>query len=225
MCALISNQINYKKTFVNFFNIFEGPNTYYLTPVNKFTIHDFSHELKQDSKGVFEFIYKKYLKSIIGFVKKNKGSEQDGKDVFQEGVIATIKNIEDNLVKPETSFESYLFNVCRYIWLNTLRSRKIQSSKQSDIEKLQDIESETMLNIDESIEFGIYQRNFKKLDKKCRQLLTLSFEGIPLKVIAQRLGFKNENYVKKRKHQCKEKLIKLIKDDIDYKIIMKDKEV
>ena len=82
-----------------------------------------------------------------------------------EDKTVTIRNIEDNLVKPETNFKSYLFNVCRYIWLNTLRSRKMQSSKQSDLEKLQDLEVETLLNIDESIEIGIYQRNFNKLDK------------------------------------------------------------
>ncbi len=225
MSSLVTDNINNKKVDVSIFNIFGEQNTYFVTPVDKFTIQDFSFELKQDSKKVFEFIYTKYLRLVISFVKKNRGSEQDGKDVFQEGILATIKNIEDNLVKPGTNFRSYLFNVCRYIWLNTLRSRKIRASKQFNLQKTQELEVETMLNIDETLELVIYQRNFDKLDEKCRQILQLSFDGISLRDIAKRLKFKSEGYVKKRKHYCKEKLIKLIKEDFDYKRIMKDNEI
>ena len=41
------------------------------------------------------------------------------------------------------------------------------------------------------------------------------------KEIARILGFKSDQYVKKRKHQCKEKLIASIKSDPRYKEILK----
>jgi hypothetical protein len=45
----------------------------------------------------------------------------------------------------------------------------------------------------------------------------LFLAGIPLKEIANILGFKSEQYAKKRKYQCKEKLVDSIKSDPVYK--------
>ena len=54
---------------------------------------------------------------------------------------------------------------------------------------------------------------------------TRDLKEVPLKKIAIKLGLKNENNAKKRKHKCKERLIQLIKEDPDYKIFMKDKKI
>ena len=48
----------------------------------------------------------------------------------------------------------------------------------------------------------------------------LYFDKVPLKNIAQIMGFKSEKYAKKRKFKCKEYLIKSIKQDLEYKKIL-----
>jgi hypothetical protein len=50
--------------------------------------------------------------------------------------------------------------------------------------------------------------------------LQLYFDKVPLKNIAQIMGFKSEKYAKKRKFKCKEYLIKSIKQDLEYNKIL-----
>lgn len=65
--------------------------------------------------------------------------------------------------------------------------------------------------IDESLEKGIFQRNFLKLGKKCQELLKLFFQKFSLKEIAEKMGFKSENYVKKEKILMQRRINKINK--------------
>jgi RNA polymerase sigma factor (sigma-70 family) len=193
--------------------------------VDKYTIGHFKIELDKNSKKLFEFIYKVYYPKINKYIKKNNGSEQDAKDVFQEGVLAVIRNVEDDKVNEKTPFDVYLYSVCRFIWLNHLRAPKFDTLNEKDGGEDYGLEEETISGIEDSVEKSIFQRNFKLLEDPCHTLLKLFFEKVPLKEIAKILGFRDEGYAKKRKHICKEKLVKMIKEDPEYKIFMRDKNV
>lgn len=193
--------------------------------MDKYTIGQFKIDLDKDSKKLFEFIYKVYFPKIKKFIKKNDGNEQDAKDVFQEGVLAIIRNVGENKVDEKIFFLSYLLSVCRYIWLNHLRKPKFDTLNEVDGSELFGLDEETVSGVDDSVEKSIFQRHFMLLDEPCHDLLKFFFEKIPLKEIAVLMGFSDENYAKKRKHLCKERLIKMIKEDPDYKIFMKDKNL
>ncbi|MBN2614048.1 MAG: sigma-70 family RNA polymerase sigma factor [Bacteroidales bacterium] len=191
--------------------------------MDKYTIGDFVRDLKKDSRKLFDFIYKTYYPHVRAFILKNKGNEQDIKDIFQEGVIAVIKNIENKTADLDAPFVGYLYSICRYIWNRNYRSKETITLNEEDLSGSYSIEEENTNEIDEVIETGIYQRNFLKLGEKCRDLLRLTLEKVPAKEIAEKFGFKSENFVFKRKHQCKEQLIRMIKEDPDYIRYMKNK--
>ena len=191
--------------------------------MDKFTIGDFVRDLNNNSRKLFEFIYKTYYPSVRAFIIKNKGNEQDAKDVFQEGIMAVIKNVEEKNADLESPLISYLFSICRYIWQRNYNVQKNKVLNEENISAKYSMEDDDYSLVNESIEAGIYQSNFKKLGKKCRDLLKLSLERVNAKDIARMLGFKSEGFVFKRKHQCKEQLMKLIKNDPKYKVYMKDK--
>jgi len=195
--------------------------------LDTYKIKEFEKDLLNNERELFIKLYKKYFPIIRNYIINNNGNENDAKDIFQEAIIAIIRNIENNQVNKEVRFISYLYSISKYIWLKQIRKNKyIVNNNYNNIEEIR--ENSVMIDlsntIDDSIEKSIFQKNFLKLGKKCQELLTLFFQKFSLKEIAEIMGFKSENYVKKKKFYCKEKLIKLIKEDKEYQKIMKDKD-
>ena len=108
--------------------------------------------------------------------------------------------------------------------MRNLQSRKTTLLNEADLSDNYKLDEEDYESIDESIETGIYQNNFARLGKKCQDILRLSLEKLSAKEIAKIFGFKSEGFVFKRKHQCKEQLMKLIKEDPEYIKYMKDRK-
>jgi hypothetical protein len=71
--------------------------------------------------------------------------------------------------------------------------------------------------VEKNERFKLYQKHFQLLGSDCQKLLQLFFDKVPLKQIAQIMGFSGEKYVKKRKFKCKEYLITSIKQDVSFR--------
>jgi len=174
---------------------------------------------------ILQHIYKQYYYKINYFVKKNSGNEEDANDIFQEAIIIIYRKIKENdLVFKTSSFEGYLFSVCRFLWLKQLHKRKIEKEKISEtIPYQEDLYDENLVMLVEKNEkYGLYQKHFSTLSTDCQKLLQLFFEKVPLKEIARIMGYKGEKYAKKRKYKCKEILISRIKHDTEFKKIIED---
>ncbi|MFO7655811.1 MAG: sigma-70 family RNA polymerase sigma factor [Bacteroidales bacterium] len=191
--------------------------------MDKYTIGDFVRDLKKDSRKLFDFVYKSYYPHVRAYILKNNGNEQDSKDIFQEGVIAVIKNIDNKTADLNAPFIGYMYSICRYIWYRNYRTKETVALNEAALSESYNLEEDNLAEIDEGIETAIYQRNFLKLGEKCRELLRLTLDKVPAKEIAGKFGFKSENFVFKRNHQCKEQLIKMIKEDPEYIRYMKNK--
>lgn len=174
---------------------------------------------------ILQYIYKQYYYKVNYFIKKNSGSEDDANDVFQEAIIVIYRKIKENdLVFEASSFQGYLFSVCRFLWLKQLEKQRIEKEKINDTMPYQeDIYDDNLVElVDKNEKYGLYQKHFKTLSTDCQKLLQLFFEKVPLKEIARIMGYKNEKYAKKRKYKCKEILISRIKQDTEFKKILED---
>ena len=87
-------------------------------------------------------------------------------------------------------------------------------------EKLVELDDDILKLYNSNERYIIYQVHFKKLSQNCQKILELYMARIQLKEIANILGYKSDQYVKKRKHQCKEKLVNSIKNDPRYKELL-----
>jgi hypothetical protein len=105
-----------------------------------------------------------------------------------------------------------------------LDKRKNEREKIYDNQEYQDDIYDDYLNrtIEMNERYRLYQKHFQNLGKDCQKILQMFFNKIPLRQIAQVMGFKGEKYAKKRKYKCKEYLIKSIKQDMEYKKILED---
>lgn len=172
---------------------------------------------RNQDRDTLDFIYKKFYPSIRNFICINSGNDEDAEDIFQDSIIVLYKKIRDNDLELQCSFKTFLFSVSRNLWLKELERRKIGREKLELIDELGDLDGTDDIKMEGDEKYHLYQKHFAELSEKCRELLKLFYQKVPLREIAEIMGFSSEKYAKKRKYQCKEALIKKIKSDPGFK--------
>jgi RNA polymerase sigma factor (sigma-70 family) len=171
--------------------------------------------LRLRSDYIINFIYKEFFPLIKFLVTQNGGSDEDAEDIFQDGIIIIYNKINLNQFVLTSSFKTYMYSVCRNLWLQKLNKRKAIFDKLTDVEEYIDLPKAmlTEASVEEAELHRIIQIHFLSLNEDCQKVLRLFTKNIPLRDIASIMGFKTENYAKTRKYLCKEELKKRIADD------------
>ncbi len=171
--------------------------------------------LRLRSDYIINFIYKEFFPLIKFLVTENGGADEDAEDIFQDGIIILYNKIILNQLVLTSSFKTYMYSVCRNLWLQKLNKRKAIYDKFADVEEFIDLPSDILqeASIEEAERHRIIQIHFLSLPDDCQKVLRLFIKNIPLREIAGIMGFKTENYAKTRKYLCKEDLKKRIADD------------
>jgi RNA polymerase sigma factor (sigma-70 family) len=173
--------------------------------------------IRKQDRDTLDYIYKKFYPAIRNFICVNSGNEEDAEDIFQDSIIVLYKKIRDDELELQCSFKTFLFSVSKNLWLKELDRRKIIRDRIELVEDFANIEPQDEVKVEVDDRYNLYQKHFANLSDKCQELLKLFYSKVPLREIAQKLGFSSEKYAKKRKYQCKEVLIKKIKTDPNYK--------
>ena len=58
----------------------------------------------------------------------------------------------------------------------------------------------------------LFYKSLRALGEDCQKLLQLFFQKTSMEDIAQEMGFASEGYARRRKSQCKDRLVELIKN-------------
>lgn len=186
--------------------------------MQEFKAEEILDGLRNRDTNVLDFIYKNFFQQIKVFINKNSGTDEDAQDIYQDAVMVIYQKIKNDNLTLNCSFNTYLYSVCRLLWLKQLEKRKKSLEYAEDSDMLIDIDDNDILKFYNSNErYIIYQDHFKRLSQNCQKILELYMAKIQLKEIANILGYKNDQYVKKRKYQCKEKLVNSIKSDPRFK--------
>lgn len=177
--------------------------------------------LDGDTKVIQKF-YDKNFPYFRNYVKSNGGSNEEAEDIFQDGFIFVYKKLRENSLVLTSSLGTYTIGVCKGLWSNRLRKINRNDSLNA---------SDMLLNITDEFELfeelelqekvNLFQKSYLKLGTKCQELLRLFFQEESMKKIAERLG-SSVGYIKKRKFQCKENLIKIVREDPLYKHLTDD---
>jgi len=180
--------------------------------------------IKNKDSKTLNFLYKKYFSLVRSFVLNNNGTTDDAKDVFQEAVIAIFRYSQNENFELKCSFETFLYSICRTIWLNNLRNQRVHLNKINEISEFIIFSSSTNEMIEESLEYKLYQKHFQRLSEECKKLLQLFFDKVSYAEIAKLLGYSSVGFIKKKKFNCKEFLMKSIKNDPEFNRLSKEGE-
>lgn len=176
---------------------------------------DYLRGIAENDFSVLQKIYKDSLPEVIKYVKRNSGTSDDAKDVFQEGILVIFKRVSNGNLELTTSFHVFLFSVCKRIWLKKLKK---SGKKEVSFDNLEEY------SFDENFEEGfiktrkwsLFNQKFQQLSDECRKVLKMHFNGHSSKEIAEAMAY-TEEYAKRKKYKCKLSLAELIKKTPEYK--------
>jgi RNA polymerase sigma factor (sigma-70 family) len=191
--------------------------------VKKFTLGQIIEGIKKRDNRVLSLIYKELFPVVRYYVMSNGGTQDDAKDVFQESIIVAFKQISLNSFEIKTGFEAYLYGVARLVWLKILRNRATHDRNIMQLEEPENSYLPSDELIEEELEMRLFRKYFFRLGSECQQVLRYISEGLSYEKIAIEMGYKSEKIVRNKKYKCKETLIKLIKEDPEYKIMQKSR--
>lgn len=171
--------------------------------------------IKNDSK-IIKNIFDENFHKVLHFVLKNKGQSEDAEDIFQKALLQLAIRYKKEPFEITTSFEAYLFTVCKNLWRRELNKQKIKVTNEGIVE-LKDDDTEIALAALEQERWEMFTNYFQKLSDGCQQILKLFFDKIPYAEIVERFDYNSETVARQRVFKCKNKLKELISNDKRFK--------
>lgn len=156
-------------------------------------------------------IYDSTLPAVILWVAQNSGTEADARDIFQEALLALFRRLEQGDFELRCQLKSYLRIMCRNLWMTRIRDRKPLSPLSEEEEQIA-LDRTVQEQLEQSEKRQLFLKHFDQLEAGCKQILSLFFDKVPLKEIAEKMNT-SVSYIKKRKFVCKERLVKAIQND------------
>jgi RNA polymerase sigma factor (sigma-70 family) len=146
---------------------------------------------------------------------RNGGSRDDAKDIYQEALIILYRKVTGENFTLTSQLGTYLFSVCRFLWLDEIRKRgKIPTgrfSEETDYSFREDISKE----IEKEKKLQLVEKAIASLGEKCRKILRLFyFDKKSMDEIAKLLGYNSENTAKNQKYKCLESAKKKLEETI-----------
>jgi len=170
--------------------------------------------LAGDNNGIRE-IYRLYLPRAASLITRNGGNAEDAKDIFQEALIILYEKAQKPGFTLNSSLYTLIYGICRNLWGNRLQKRSGSNVTFSGEGKYR-FDEDTEKSIEQAEENKVFWDSFNRLGEDCQKLLRLFFDKVRMEKIAELMGYGSVSYAKKRKFQCKERLVDIVKADLRY---------
>ncbi len=166
-----------------------------------------------DDDKVLGYLYKAYLPKIKGMVLKNNGDEDEAQDIFQDAIMAFYKQVKTGKFKEQYQIGAFIYSVSRNLWINYIK-KKNKSISITEREYIIPLEEDVLRDMITKEREKKVMEVFSQIGERCQELLTYSiFRKYSMKEICKRMGFSTENAAKTRNYKCKQKLIRLVKEN------------
>lgn len=176
--------------------------------------------LRQNDPVIIQAIYTLFRGRIIAHITRLNGTEQEAKDIFQDGLTALFINAHKPDFQLTSSFYTYLHSICHNLWLKKFREKNRAIRVRFDEPRVLNLETEDSVEalLEYSERQSFFVEKFSSMGENCRRLLHMAFvEEISPEDIVALLGLGSLAYYYKRKSNCKEKLVELMRSDGRFK--------
>ncbi len=166
-------------------------------------------------------LYAQQYPIIADFITNNSGNDDEAADIFQDAIIVFYEKIRLDQLELNCTIRTYIYSVCRNLWLNRLRSQKRLTNIDDQIMTIP-IPSESLEVIESNERNNLIMRLLEKVGADCKKVLThYYFERLKMVEIAVRMDFANEQVAKNKKSKCMKKLKQLVQESPGIKNILK----
>ncbi|MCK0157038.1 sigma-70 family RNA polymerase sigma factor [Cellulophaga sp. F20128] len=161
-------------------------------------------------------LYNSHRDLFLNFGKKYGLSYDDLSDIYQEAFIALRKHaLNGKLDAVNSTLKTYLFGIGKFMIYDLLKEKKktteYNPAKVGIYDTIEIISYEAE---DENLSYeqGLLQTYFKKLGKKCQEMLTLFYSrGLSIDEIVEHTAYTDGSVVRSQKSRCLKSLKEMIK--------------
>ena len=166
--------------------------------------------LATSDKKAVETIYQENYNMIQSLIINNNGSPDDAKDIFQEAMIVLYEKVRSGTFELNCQIKTYLYSVCRRLWLKRLQQLNRYSGPLGDIESVVPVEEEIEGHEKRNAEFEMMEKAISNLGEPCKSLLEAYYlQKQNMQVIAANFGYTNADNAKNQKYKCLMRLKKI----------------
>ena len=158
---------------------------------------------KSGDRVILSYLYRQNFMAVRSFVLANQGTDNDARDVFQEGMMAAWNNLLKERYESRESkgLEAYLHRICRFRWLERTRSASFRYSSPLNEEDLHDPDNSLnrLIRKEDIAQAG---QLLGRLGERCRKILYLFYyHRESMEKIAAKMGLTADS-AKNQKYRC-----------------------
>lgn len=166
--------------------------------------------LRSGSEQALGAVYKNYFPMILHFITQNSGTEQEAKDVYQEAMIVLYEHLKDGDFALSCKIKTYIYSVCRRLWLKKLAQKSRFVGKIEDFETFIPFARDEGESEERDDQFKAMQESMADLGEPCRTILEDFFiRGYSMQQITDKMGYTNADNAKNQKYKCLLRLKKI----------------
>jgi RNA polymerase sigma factor (sigma-70 family) len=167
-------------------------------------------EIRKKNEVALRELYKTHYPMVRSLILSNSGSESEAKDVYQEAVIAFYERLQDHNFTLTCKIKTYLYAVCRRLWLKRLSEKKRYHGKIEEHETFIGVEEEVEEIENREDEFKRMKQSLEDLGEPCRTIITdFYIANLTMEDITVKFKYTNADNAKNQKYKCLQRLKKL----------------
>lgn len=163
-----------------------------------------------NSEDALNKLYIGYFPMILQFILNNNGDEDDAKDVYQEGIIVLYNKIKGGNFELSSKLKTYIYSVCRRIWLKKLAQQSRKTSNIADFEDVISTEDDVEQHEEKDLQFEKMQAALLHLGEPCKTIIQdFYIHNLSMQDICEKFGYTNTDNAKTQKYKCLQRLKKI----------------
>lgn len=177
---------------------------------------DILAKLKRGDNDAWERLYREIRPTVVRHILMNSGSKDEANEIFQKAINDLLCKIVHDRLTLSSSIKTYLFEVCRRLWLKELRQRKRFANLPDDMEDTEEPSSEIPQPLTRPQQLAL--QCLSELHERCRSVLHHFSMDVPMEQIALMVGLANEDAAKTMKFKCKKKVLECVKKRLSHSL-------
>lgn len=171
----------------------------------------------QQNNEALRYLYHSHYEIVAKMVYKNSGSEEEAKDIFQDGLIVLYNQTKKPNFKLSSALQTFLFAICRNLWLMKLRRKKREVKLDDSFNFLPEIGDSQLEVLIGNERQELVVQLLDQLGDACKQVLHyFYFERLKMKEIMKLMNLSSEQVTKNKKANCLKKLRKFVLESPTY---------
>ncbi len=163
-----------------------------------------------NSEEALNKLYTGYFPMVLQFILNNNGNEDDAKDVYQEGIIVLYNKIKGGDFELSSKLKTYIYSVCRRIWLKKLTQQSKKTNNIADFEDVLAVDEDVEQHEEKDRQFDKMQSALLLLGEPCKTIIQdFYINNLSMQDICEKFGYTNTDNAKTQKYKCLQRLKKL----------------